>query len=75
VSRDPAKGKTHDRALIEGACEATGKLRFATRKAAKVNLRQMGDRDMGAYMCSHCGGFHMGHESAKGRASLREHGL
>jgi len=75
VSRDSsAKSKTHDRALIAGVCEKTRKLRFASRKAAKVTLRQMGDRDMNVYSCRSCDGFHMGHETADGKAKLREHG-
>lgn len=69
----PKKRKLHDQAIIEGECTATGKLRFVSRKAAKVNLRQMGDSSMGAYRCVHCDGFHIGHETAAGKALLREY--
>ncbi|NQD40610.1 hypothetical protein FQA45_01855 [Glutamicibacter halophytocola] len=43
-----------------GTCEATGKVIFPNRKAAKKNREHYRD-DSAVYSCERCGGIHLGH--------------
>ena len=62
-------------APIVVTCAQTGKSRFASRRLAKRSARRECLRGVRPYRCRSCGGWHVGHETADGRAALRENGL
>lgn len=54
-----------------GTCEATGKVIFPNRKAAKQNRKIYRDNSA-VYSCEHCGGIHLGHANGYDRQQHRE---
>lgn len=52
------------------SCPVSGKRSYVTRSQAKKIARQMNDKCT-AYLCEHCGSYHVGHSSVGYKVAVR----